>query len=77
MEAKYQRYDFVPTIFILESSGRRWEIVGCGVDSCRKSEAASFRAGGNLRAFGRGTLDERGKDRANVPVAPDKQTRLI
>ena len=52
MEAKYQRYDFVPTIFILESSGRRWEIVGCGVDSCRKSEAASFRAGGNLRALG-------------------------
>ena len=52
MEANNQRYDFVPTIFILESSGRRWEIVGCGVDSCRKSEAASFRAGGNLRALG-------------------------
>jgi hypothetical protein len=42
MEAKYQRYDFVPTIFILESSGRRWEIVGCGVDSCQKPKRRFF-----------------------------------
>jgi hypothetical protein len=64
---KNQRYDLVPTIYIRESSGRRWKIVGCGVDSCRKSEATSFRAGGNLRALG-------GTGRAN-PFDSDRSGR--
>ena len=72
MEAKHQRYEFVPTNNIRESSGRRWEIVGSLLVPKRLTGGVGCLSPGEIkpnRELARGKVELTGA-RPGAPGAP-------